>query len=375
MVRLTRRLGARVAVVASLGALLAACATAPSAATEAPPAPENFAAIVARPSGGELIEVQSYQHGQVLVQQGSNLSLATPLGVSTRSGIVLASGGSAGLPVYAGEVAHGTWPYSVLWSATTGGWTPQDLTTAVAPFPGAVVATAGGGEAIVGTRSFGLGNQSIVDLAPNGTIATTLVSSASLAALEHQVGCVSPLARSLAPGGQMLVVSCGSSARLAVVDLAARTARAVALEGRVVATSAVVDGATGPLEAAIVATHGRERLQLVDLLGGRVLATVPLGSDATLGPSIAASGARAVVLVPHGARATLVEFEPVTAGGGVIARAIAAPAWAQGVGVTSGGTVEVVAGNPNLTGVGLLQLDQGSWRQIASATTPTVNQG
>ncbi|ACU54605.1 hypothetical protein Afer_1689 [Acidimicrobium ferrooxidans DSM 10331] len=373
--RWTRGRGARVAVVASLGALLAACATATSAATQAPPAPENFAAIVARPSGGELIEVQSYQHGQVLVQQGNSLSLATPLGVSTRAGIVLASGGSAGLPVYAGEVAHGTWPYSVLWSADSAGWTPQEFTTAVAPFPGSVVATTGGGEAIVGTRSFGLGDQSIVDLAPNGTIATTLVSSASLAALEHQVGCVSPVARSLAPDGETLVVSCGSSARLAVVDLAARTARTVALAGHVVATSAVVDGATGPLVAVIVATNDRERLQLVDLVGDRVVATVSLGSDASLGPSLAASGTRAVALVPHGARATLVEFEPVTSSGGVITRAIAAPAWAQGVGVTSGGAVEVVAGNPNLTGVGLLQLDQGSWREIASATTPTVNQG
>lgn len=375
MVRLMRRRAVRGAAVASLGVLLAACGTASSSAYVAPSIPENFSTIVARPTGGELIEVQSYQHGQILVQQGSALTLATPLGVSTRAGVVLASGGSSGLPVFAGEVAHGTWPYSVLWSAAAAGWTPQDVATAVAPFPGAVVATAGGGEAVVGTRAFGLGGQSIVDLTPSGAIATTLVSSTSLAALEHLAGCPSPTARSLAPDGQLLVATCGSSARLGVIDLASRTARAVALGGRVLATSAVVDGASGPLVAAIVASHATERLQLVDLVGDRVLATVALGRDASLGPSLAASGATVVALVPHGTQATLVELEPVAASGGVITRALAAPAWAQGVGVTSNGTVEVVAGNPNLTGVGLLQLDRGSWREIASATTPTVTQG
>jgi len=374
-----RRLGLRsCALVAGASVLLAACGS-QAATVQAPGSvPANFATILPRPSGGELIEVQSYQHGQVFVQRGAHLSLATPLGVSTRGGVVLAAAAStlgASTPVLAGEVAHGTWPDSVLWATSGGGWNPQDLATAVAPFPGSLVALPGGGEAIVGQRAFGTGRQAIVRVSAQGSIGSTVLGAAALARIAAHASCASLTLHALDPSGTTAVATCGSGRSVVLINVLRRSWQRVGLPGTPLATSAVAESSAGPVVAVLVAGGASEHLVLVDVATGAVIARATLGGAASAGPSIAASGATVAVLVPRGEAASLELISPVAPGEGAIVRSVAAPAFAQGVGFLPNGALEVVAGNPNATGIALFDRAGGHWSEVASATTPVVSQG
>jgi hypothetical protein len=76
-----------VAGVLAAGALLAACGT---TSLSAPPAlGVNFATVRETAAGSLVVEVQGYQHGQVLEATDGALELRTPEGVSTRAGVNL----------------------------------------------------------------------------------------------------------------------------------------------------------------------------------------------------------------------------------------------------------------------------------------------
>lgn|GEM_PF-6149482 len=366
---------ARWVVLVGVGSLVLAACGSQLAAQQQSTLPANFATIAATPSGQTAtIEVESYQHGELLLQRGANLTLETPLGVSTRAGIVFAPPATNAAPEFAAEVAHGTWPYSVFWGAHGGSWLPQDVTVAVAPFPGSVVSWGSGGVAIVGTQSFGAADQSIVRLGPTGAITGTVVPERALAAAARRVGCVDPEYRALDPSATFALATCGTSSSLVVYDIATGHARAIDLGGPVLGTSGVVASQRGSLLAAVLGGH-EEHLVVVALPGGLVIARVGLGQAASATPSIAADGSQVAVLVPHGSSGTLELIGPVAPGEGSLVRAVAAPTWAQGVGFFPEGTVEVVAANPNANGVGVLALEGGQWRLVTSASIPVVTQG
>jgi hypothetical protein len=362
-------------VLVGVGSLvLAACGSQPAAQQQST-LPANFATIAATPSGQTAtIEVESYQHGQLLLQRGANLMLETPLGVSTRAGIVFAPPATSAAPEFAAEVAHGTWPNSVFWGAHGGSWLPQDVTVAVAPFPGSVVSWGSGGVAIVGTQSFGAADQSIVRLGPTGAITGTVVPERALAAAARRVGCVDPEYRALDPSATVALATCGTSSSLVVYDITTGHARAIDLGGPVLGTSGVVASQRGSLLAAVLGGH-EEHLVVVALPAGLVIARGGLGQAASATPSIAADGSQVAVLVPQGSSGTLELIGPVAPGAGSRVRSVAAPTWAQGVGFLPDGTIEVVAANPNANGVGVLALEGGHWRRVTSASIPVVTQG
>jgi hypothetical protein len=363
-------------VLVGVGSLvLAACGSQPAAQQQST-LPANFATIAATPSGQTAtIEVQSYQHGQLLLQRGANLTLETPLGVSTRAGIVFAPPATSAAPEFAAEVAHGTWPNSVFYGGVHGGsWLPQDVMVAVAPFPGSVVTSGSGGVAIVGTRSFGAADQSIVRLGPTGAISGTVVPERALAAAARRVGCGDPEYRALGPSATYALATCGTSSSLVVYDIATGHARAIDLGGPVLGTSGVVASQRGSLLAAVLGGH-EEHLVVVALPTGLVIAQGGLGQAASATPSVAADGSQVAVLVPQGSSGMLELIGPVAPGAGSRVRSVAAPTWAQGVGFLPDGTIEVVAANPNANGVGVLALEGGHWRRVTSASIPVVTQG
>ncbi len=359
----------RILGIAGLGVIAASCGTAQTAATSVESVPANFAAIVPGPSGAQLVEVQSYQHGQVFMARGGGLELATPLGISTRAGVVLSPTVPMGASVLAGEVAHGTWPDSVIWTLAPGGWLPQELSVAVAPYAGSVVSTPAGGVAIVGATNFGAANQEIVALRRDGSISRVLVPTGVLRAAARAAGCAHATFRAVDPTGAWVVGSCGASTLLRL-SLDSRTVLRTQLSGALLGSSAVVTADGRPVTAILVGGGRSERLTLVDVATGVELASAQLGAPASAAPSIAAAGSMVAVAVPEGGRGQVVTFAP-----GSPAKVVAAPAQAQGVGLTSAGSLEVVSADPNGTQVTLWSYTGSGWRRAAVAETPTVSQG
>lgn len=327
-----------IAGLVGAGVMLAACGTTSDASPHA--LPVNYATVRETVTRALVIEVQAYQHGQVLEATSGRLELRTPQGVSTRAGVNLGLAGD-GTTVWAAANAEIQLYVTPIFVGPVGDFHAAELEVAVAPFPGALDPEgASQAIALVGTKSYGATDQSLVAITGSGQVARTILGARALREVARRAGCAGATFRAVlgSASAPTLVASCPTGRALVVLRPRAGTAARLAAPGRILGVS----GPTlvgGRVEvAAVVDDGGRE--ELVVFGAGRTV--VPLMHPAVSSPSLAFGGAFA--LVPEaGGRSQLVGLNPATR----VVEDRVGPRDGQGVGVTLGGRALVVAASPS----------------------------
>jgi hypothetical protein len=327
-----------VAGVLAAGALLAACGT---TSLSAPPAlGVNFATVRETAAGSLVVEVQGYQHGQVLEATDGALELRTPEGVSTRAGVNLGLTPD-GTTVWAAANAEIQLYVTPIFVGPIGDFRAAELQVAVAPFPGALdPESATQAVALIGTRAYGAKDQSLVAITRAGRVAGTLAGQAMLAGAARRAGCAGATYRAVLgrPTDPLLMASCPDRRALVLLHPGGQVVRRLVAPGPILGISGptVVDG---HVEVAVVVDRGSKEELVVF---GPHTAVLPLAHRAASSPSLAAGGA--YVLVPEtDGRSQLVGLG--SADQVVLDRA--GPRNGQGVGTTLGGRALVVAANPD----------------------------
>ncbi|MEX6428706.1 MAG: hypothetical protein ACYCWN_00055 [Ferrimicrobium sp.] len=338
--------------------LLAACGSTATASVTRPLAP-NYSTVLETKTGDLFAEVRAYQHGQVLEAKGGVLRLMTPQGVSTRGGVNLSLTPN-GNTAWAAVIAAIDLYVSPIYVGPIGSWTPAELSTAVAPFPGSVVPlNANAAVALVGSKAHGTGRQELVKIASNGTVDQLIATNPTLEQVASLGRCQAPVYESVAGSGAdpTLLARCANPSLVALVS----PLQGTGVWDRAPKGSAFVGfsrlvhlkGSRGSVAAAVVAPMrgGADRVELIGSLTSKQVVTlkgVPAAS-----PSFAVSATREWVLIPlAGGRSQVVEFSSK----GALLGDVSGPLQGQGLGISNGGHPLVIAGNPNGTAVTL-------WRQ------------